>query len=308
MQKSIRYITRNDINVDKWDECISQASNGRIYAYSFYLDRLAKHWDALVYGDYEIVMPLPWNRKFKLPYLYQPPFTASLGIFGNNRPEGIDTAFIKAIPEKFKLIEISLNANNNYMALDGSMILRNNFVLDLRKPYFEIAANYKENLQRNIRKAENLGCTYTNEASIDEIIALAREKGSKYEHISEKAFYRFRKLFIQLYAEGLAKACGVHTSNGQLVASCVFFFSHKRAYYILVGNHPNSKPLGASHFLIDSFIKEYCELDLSLDFEGSDARNVAYFYGSFGAQAEVYPALRINHLPWWAKLLKKFKK
>ena len=27
-------------------------------------------------------------------------------------------------------------------------------------------------------------------------------------------------------------------------ASCVLFFSHNRAYYILAGNHPNGKPLG----------------------------------------------------------------
>jgi hypothetical protein len=272
------------------------------------LDRLSKHWDALVYGDYEIVMPLPWNRKFKLPYLYQPPFTASQGIFGNNRPQGIDTAFIKAIPEKFKLIEISLNSSNDFIALDGSMILRNNFVLDLSRPYLEIAANYKENLTRNIRKAENIGCTYSNEASIDEIIALAREKGSKYEHISEQAYYRFRKLFMQLYGEGKAKACGVTAPNGQLVASCVFFFSHHRAYYILVGNHQNSKAYGASHYLLDNFIREYAGLDLKLDFEGSDSKSVAYFYGSFGAEVETYPALRINRLPRWAKILKKLKK
>ena len=91
---------------------------------------------------------------------------------------------------------------------------------------------------------------------------------------------------------------------GNLEASCVFLFSHKRAYYILVGNHPNGRTLGASHALIDAFIKDHAGQDLSLDFEGSDIRNLAFFYSSFGAQEEKYAAIKLNRLPWWMKWLK----
>ena len=92
--------------------------------------------------------------------------------------------------------------------------------------------------------------------------------------------------------------------NEELLASCVFFFSHKRAYYILVGNHPNGKTIGASHALIDAFIKDHAGEYMSLDFEGSDIRNLAFFYASFGAKQEVYPALKINRLPMYLKWLK----
>ena len=57
-------------------------TNGFIYGYSFYLDHMAKHWDALVSGDYEAVMPLTWNRKYGIYYLYQPFLAAQLGVFG----------------------------------------------------------------------------------------------------------------------------------------------------------------------------------------------------------------------------------
>lgn len=90
-----------------------------------------------------------------------------------------------------------------------------------------------------------------------------------------------------------------------MIASCVFFFSNNRAYYILVGNHPNGKTIGASHALIDAFIADHAGQNLLLDFEGSDIRNLAFFYSSFGAVQEIYPALKINRLPFYLRWLKK---
>ena len=63
MNSSIRYVKHDDIDPDKWDECVRNAKNGLIYGYSFYLDHMAKNWDGLILGDYEVVMPLPWNKK-----------------------------------------------------------------------------------------------------------------------------------------------------------------------------------------------------------------------------------------------------
>ena len=79
----IRYVTYQQIDKAKWDACIASVDNGSIYAYSFYLDTMAKHWDALILNDYEAVMPLTWNKKYGIAYLYQPFFTASLGIFSS---------------------------------------------------------------------------------------------------------------------------------------------------------------------------------------------------------------------------------
>ena len=109
----IKYLSQAEIDKSKWDACISNAPNGVIYAYSFYLDQMAKHWDALVLSegplsedDYKAVMPLTWNSKYGFYYLYQPAFTASLGIFGENISGTIIKKFFDAIPSKFKLIEI----------------------------------------------------------------------------------------------------------------------------------------------------------------------------------------------------------
>jgi hypothetical protein len=301
----IRYIQQPEIDKTKWDHCIGNAGNGLIYAYSCYLDKMAKNWDALVLNDYEAVMPLTWNKKYGIHYLYQPAFTASLGVFGNDMNEKLTGSFIQAIPQKFKLIEIALNHGNILNHPGGLQVTRNNYVLPLAKEYSSIVASYKENIRRNIKKAEQLHCSFRKNIPVKDIIALSEPAMQKLTNVKNEDYLNFEELYYFLNKRNQAMTYGVYAVNDELVASCVYFFSHKRAYYILVGNHPNGKTMGASHYLIDRFINEHAGQDILLDFEGSDIRNLAFFYNSFGATIETYPFLRINNLPSWVKWMKK---
>ncbi len=300
----IQYLTNRKIDKVKWDDCISKAENGLIYAYSFYLDTMAKHWDALVLNDYEAVMPLTWNSKYGINYLYQPFITAQLGVFGNTITEEMVGKFAQAIPTSFRLIEISLNSRNIFGAPTGFSIHRSNYVLDLNKPYQTLFDNYRENIRRNIKKAEQVGCKVRKDFDVGEVIALAVQQMKGQNNESTDNINRFRKLYQYLQEKKMATTYGI-VLNNELLASCVFFFSHHRAYYILVGNHPNGKTIGASHFLIDAFIKDNAGKEMLLDFEGSDISSLAFFYSSFGAVHEVYPAVKINRLPFYLKWLKK---
>ena len=122
----ISYLTYQQINKKKWDACIDTASNGLIYAYSFYLDAMARNWDGLVLStgphlenDYEAVMPLTWNKKYGISYLYQPPFTACLGIFGDQISAETVNEFLKAIPSSFSYWDIYLNHGNFFLRSPG---------------------------------------------------------------------------------------------------------------------------------------------------------------------------------------------
>ncbi len=301
----IKYLKQKEIDKEKWDACINSAINGLMYPYSFYLDCMAKHWDALVLEDYEAVMPLTWNKKYGFYYLYQPAFTASLGVFGKNINENLVKDFLDAIPKKFRLIEISLNHANNYREIINGYYPRSNYMLDLNRPYEEILHGYRENHRRNILKAKESGCRIRREISVDEIIQINHEQLRQIDGTRPGDYVNFKKLYEILRDMGNAKSYAVAGPNNKTLASAVFFFSHNRAYYILVGNHPDGKTLGASHALIDAFIKDHTGQNLILDFEGSDFRSLALFYRGFGAKEELYPAMKINRLPWWVRLFKK---
>ena len=301
---NIQYLTQQQINKQKWDACIEASDNVLIYAFSFYLDTMSKHWDALVLNDYEAVMPLTWNKKYGIRYLYQPFLTAQSGVFGKKiTGEQVDL-FIQAIPGSFRFIDISLNSNNASGNLEGVSISRSNYVLDLSKPYETLFQNYRENIRRNIKKALQLGCVIQKGFDAEKVILLAVQQMKSHGNKEAENIERFRKLYQYLHARQMATTYGVFSAQNELLASCVFFFSHNRAYYILVGNHPNGKTTGASHALIDAFIKDHAGKNMLLDFEGSDIRNLAFFYSSFGAVHEIYPAIKINRLPFYLRWMK----
>jgi hypothetical protein len=302
--ESIRYIVQKDINKQKWDTCIENASNGLVYGYSFYLDTMAKHWDALVLNDYEAVMPLTFNKKYGIHYLYQPPFSASLGIFGNNLSATSVNNFLLAIPKKFSYWDIYLNQGNYFKLQDFNLYERMNYTLPLNSSYESIYNKYRKNIQRNIKKCEQLQCVIKKDFAVDEVIALSNEQSKSFSRLTDEDFDRVKKIYLLLHKNKQAITYGMY-SNDKLLASAAFFFSHGRAYYILVGNHPDGKTIGASHALIDAFIKDHAEQNLLLDFEGSDVANLAFFYSSFGAAEEKYTGIKLNRLPKLIKWLKQ---
>ena len=301
----VTHLTYQQIDKEKWDACINNAGNGLVYGYSFYLDAMSDNWDCLVMNDYEVVMPLTWKKKYGIAYLYQPPFTACLGVFGNNITAETVNEFLKSIPASFKYWDIYLNQGNFFKLPGFDLYERMNYVLPLDGSYEELYSHYRDNIKRNIKKSEQLGLIINKNIPVQEAISLAQEQARNFSVLSSDDFKRFESLYSQLYKKEKATSYGVYTKEGQLIAAAVFLFSHNRAYYILVGNHPNGKTLGASHALINAFIKDHACLDMILDFEGSDISSLAFFYSSFGAKEEKYPAIRLNRLPKPIKWLKK---
>lgn len=300
----IHFIPRNQLNPDLWNTCVDRAPNGLIYAYTTYLDRMAPHWDGLVLGNYTAVMPLTWNSKYGIPYLYQPFLAAQLGVFGPETDAPLLDRFLEAIPRKFRYWDIYLNAGNQVAGSRFPLYRRTNFVLSLQPDYAILEAAYRENIRRNVRKALHQGCYPDSGFEVDKVITLAMAQMNRHTHTTHDHIDRFRALYADLRTRQMATTYGIFSAAGELLSSAVFFFSHRRAYYILVGNHPNGRTIGASHALIDAFIRDHAGQNRVLDFEGSDLPNLAFFYSGFGATTEDFAGLRVNRLPFYLRWLK----
>ncbi|HEY0432422.1 MAG TPA: hypothetical protein VGC95_01040 [Chitinophagaceae bacterium] len=307
MQKigDILLLRNHEIDRAKWDACIGRADNGLIYARSFYLDTMSEHWDALVLGNYETVMPLTWNKKLTIRYLYQPPFTACLGIFGKDLNANVIDGFLAAIPVSFRFADIALN-HANFSQTSAGMRTRNNFVLQLNQSYENLQAGYSENHRRNLAKSAQSRLHLT-DVSLDVAISLNASTMKDRAPLPAGAYGRLKKLVNLAQEKNSVKIFGVRDENSAVLAAAVFLFDGRRAYYILAGNDPGGRNTGASHALVDGFIQQHAGQDLALDFEGSDVESIARFYKGFGAESEPYPALYYNRLPWpirWMKPLK----
>ena len=130
-----------EIDKQKWDSCLNDCSYGLLYARSFYLDIMSPGWQALVFDDYQFIMPLTCKKKFGISYLYQPAFTQQLGIFGTEVPgNDIIKAFLHRASAFFKFAEINLNYKNN---IDDFSKRKTNLILSLGSSFDEIKNNFK---------------------------------------------------------------------------------------------------------------------------------------------------------------------
>jgi hypothetical protein len=298
----IRYLFRNEIDIHKWDHCIRNAPNGLIYARSFYLDSMAGNWSALVLNDYEAVMPLTWKRKFGISYLYQPAFTAQLGVFTKNLQDKLMlNKFIRQAELHFRFCEIHLNFTNP--VIEKSM--RANYILALGIPYTEIRKGYKKRLLENLQEAESYHLVYRPAEDYRAIIRLFQNQyGKRFSHVRPADYRNFEILCGELLNRKMIFGREVKNQTGDLLSASIFFRDEHRIYNIMSVTLQPGRDQRAHFHLLDQLILEFNSNDIILDFEGSDVAGIAEFYRKFGSVYQPYPFLKFNHLPFPLRLFK----
>jgi hypothetical protein len=306
----IRYLKRQDLDVDAWDECIRSSPDGLLYARSFFLDAVTDgQWDALVLGDYEAVMPLTWNKKYGFTYLYQPHFVPVLGVFANRIPLPSLVDFLSVIPPHFRFWDFDCNETNTlpaFTSLPINNIRRKNYFLPLNHPGHQLRQDYKRLARRMLQKASGLNIDIVRGVEPGEVIEhfqleyrrrLVRTPEEQYRRIAAAARLASAKGHLATY---LAKK-----PNGEILAFYLAFQDDKFVYSVLGGSTEMGKEQGAFYLLTDAVIQDHSNSDRIFRFEGSDLAGIAFFNSQFGSYPVQYSHLVLNKLPFPINLLKK---
>ena len=65
---SIKYLSREELDDVKYNNCITESKQALLYGYTWYLDIVCDRWDVLVLDDYVAVMPVPWRKKYGIKF------------------------------------------------------------------------------------------------------------------------------------------------------------------------------------------------------------------------------------------------
>ena len=280
----IRYLQRKYINIDKYDACIQNAVNSRIYALSYYLDIVADNWDALILDDYKAVMPLPWRSKYFIKYIYPPCWTQQLGVFSiHNFDSTLVELFIKSIPKKFLKTTIQLNNECNFLHKTKK---KNNYLLFLNKDYFDIKSSYNKNRKRVLKKFNQLGIVIQENVETKNIITLFKENYKEELNINLTDYLKLEKLTSEKKLNPIT--LGVYNNNQELISGSLFFRDEKRIYYVFSANNEQGNKTQGNTAILDSIIQSYSNTNYILDFEGSMHPGIASFFKSFGSELETY--------------------
>ncbi|MBV4356909.1 GNAT family N-acetyltransferase [Pinibacter aurantiacus] len=307
MSETISYIQRREIDIEKWNACVEVAPNGLIYARSWWLDEMADNWDALVVGDYDVVMPLTWKSKYGIKYLYQPYFTASLGPFYKPGNKIALKDFIKAIPAAFKFVDIDINefaSKDNVTDPGISTVSRTNYLIPCTNEY-DGNKSYNRLAKRKINVALSSDIIFSNEVSIDSIISKYKENYQDvHRSISDADYKRLAAVCnFALDKKNISTYGAFH--GGELIAFYLVLHDQRYAYSLLGGSNAAGKEMGAFYFLTHRAIEDAKLRKNTFRFEGSDIEGIAFFNKQFGSVPVSYLHIKINRLPWPLSLMKQ---
>ena len=276
----IRHLSHKAIDKKQWDEFISQANNGLVYALSWYLDVVSPAWEALVTDDFKYVMPVPIKRKYKVPYIVQPVLTQQLGVFSNSPlTKDIIRQFIHKLPSYS--YELNLNASNYF----PDAIQSPNYLLNLNYPYETLVKAYSKNTIRNIDKAVKNKLNIIDEFDIESFISFYESVTKKYKPTDCECM---RELLTKGVNEHVFRLKAVINAEHEIIAALCYTEYNNRITYLIPVSNEKGKNESAMFYLVDSIIRQNSAKDKTLDFEGSAIDGIARFYKGFGAKNQPY--------------------
>lgn len=294
----IHHIKAEEIDKTKWNSCVHYANNGNVFGYMWFLNNVAKDWDALVEGDYQSALPLIWQPKMlNTKALYLPQLIRSTGIYSVNMlSQKRINAFLNAIPSEYQNIEISLNdgiiPSPN---LDFAQNKQTNYTLFLNKDYDSLQLNYSKETKELIHKAENIPLI-SNSNVKPEVLADFYKKHTKDKKGVEEKFHALQRIMYNVMHRGLGFASTVQDEKGSILAADFFIFSHGKMMSLIGTVSPEGISSGAHLLLIDRIIQTNARRPVILDFNNNEK-----WIEGFGAKA--IPYFHISRKKGWRKFL-----
>jgi len=293
LKNEVTYIKRKNLDSGKYDACIEGAINSQIYAFSWYLDCVADDWDALILGDYEVVMPVPFlklKRHLFVKKIYQPDFCQQLGVYGNKflSKDVFDIFYRKFSSLKPKNYNFSSFGTANFLNNQANLSERLNHELSLSDNYQDIYVEYSKNLKRNIAKARKNSLSVQNNISKSTLVRLKKENATY--RTNHRQYTKMNQLIDELQRRDMGSIYGVFYAKDP-IAACLVMRHKNRLTSIISATNDEGKQYAAIHFLLNKIIEDNAASDSVFDFEGSMIPGVARFYKSFGAEEIVYKSL-----------------
>ncbi|WEK70686.1 MAG: hypothetical protein P0Y62_03815 [Candidatus Chryseobacterium colombiense] len=289
MIKKLKY---ENIDFDKYTQCLENSQQKNWYAKKEVLDELSGNWEILVYRDYEAVLPIPLIKKFGIKFVITPLFCQQLGVFSSSDNSEINDQFLKALKKNYKIFYYSFNQHNSF---SSSAEKRKNYIIPIsdyeilrRKKYFKGRKSTVKCAQHLIYKEIELN---TKHISFIENNFKGLTKENDIKKFKDYLNFLDRNNSLKLFAAYL----------DQQLINIAILVSEKTEFSLLalINDEAYKKEDGAS-FLIDKILSHYIHKK-SFNFMGSNIPGIERFFKSFGAELHDYNFIQ-------NKILKKIYK
>lgn len=287
---SIKFIEPSRLSHTKW----KQLTEGRgLYANIDFLS-ITEEWIAVVYNDYEAVMPVFPKRKAGISYLHQPGFIQKTDVYSQHTvTEEMVQSILAACRERYPFAEFYLG---NAIPPNFYGKQRSNFLVNIAGSSSEIRSRYKTDLKKNLKIAAQYSYEYNKATDPRDIIAAYKRLYGKMLSYRDRDYKQ-----LQTYASSLSNTNKLILREVRLgtevQAACLCVACDQRIYLLANYTIPAARKKSANHYLLDQLLEEFAGSFKWLDLEGSDNPGIAHFYQNFGGINEPYYFVAWNKLP-----------
>lgn len=286
----MRLLQRKDIDVQLWDEKISNSSLQNPFIFSWALDATASDWCAIVNDDYSFLIPLPLDNKFGLKRARQHYFSRQLDWIGSE--DELRQAFNFA-KEHFHEMDFGLSPISTLEKTKRFQSLK-----------YSEEIEYSKNTKRILKKEK---FQVKEKESLETFLEIYRENAfQKFEQPIEN-LDRLKRFVLALFEHNLAKMFIIEENNDMKAGAIFIDYKSTRTY--LIGDCTTEfKKEGAMFYLLDHGIQNASENTRTFDFGGSNVESVANFYKKLGGKDHFYSHVHWENHPIWYSLVKRFRK
>jgi Acetyltransferase (GNAT) domain len=263
-------------------------------------------WDAVVaVENNEVVGRLPFVRKRRLglTILSQPPLTPFLGPWVKagtgkahtrlQREHTIFKSLIAALPEHDVYTQNFHYSITNVLPFywqGFSPSIAYTYVIDDLDDPGKIWAGFRENIRREIRKAERQ-VVVRGLDDVETFIALNRKTFDRQSMQPPYSPELVRRLDAACSARGVRRIFLAEGADGTPHAALYLVWDSESAYYLMSGSDPHLRTSGAMSLLMWEAIKFAGQVTKRFDFEGSMLQPIERFFRAFGGRQMQAPRL-----------------
>ena len=331
-------LKRHQIDDRAWNALIDEARNPVVYAYTWYLDCVSPHWQALVLIDsgelivdsapavghqslpsfgYRIVMPLPVRRKWGVRVVQLPLFCQYLGVFSKDELTEYQLArFLGSLDRHFPYVSVYDFHPAHTNLLRKLLPSYQHFEpqdkathwLNLEKPYAELARGFSADRRKNLKKSRKYAWEWVESEDIEPLIQLFRDNhASQIQNVQESAYDLLKNLARTLLQKQTA-IIYYALQHGKIHGGTMIVEKNRMGIYIFNAADSAGRRGNARTFLLDQYFQAAAGQLKTFDFESPEVESITRFYESFGAGRQVLISIKKNKLPFPFRQLQNWRR
>lgn len=278
-----------------------------LFCRDWWLDAVCgpRGWDAAVVeegGQAAAAMPWHARRRLGLTLLVQPPLTQTLGPWVRpteagpagtlERQKRLMTGLIDRLPPFAHFEQGWHHDVTNWLPFywrGFSQTTRYTYVLPDLRDEAALWANLRENIRREIRKAEGRhGLTVRSADSLEQLHDLNRKTFARQGRAVPYAPEVVDRVDRACESRGCRRIWIAEDGEGRAHAVAYVVWDEESAYYLIGGGDPELRASGAASLCLWQAVRHAATVTRRFDFEGSMLEPVERFFRAFGARQVPY--------------------